>query len=208
MLQFGTVEPHTLDVLNRLMKLQELERFYLAGGTALSLYYGHRHSVDLDLFSIEDFQTEVLVGSLERRFEGFTYNFAYNAVGLFGFINDIKVDFIRYHRYQMIEQPLLEDGVRLFSVPDLIAMKIAAILRRGVKKDFWDISELLHHFSVADCITYYNKKFASQQLMISIPQALTYFDDADQSEDPISLRGQTWSLVKKHIRQQVSEFLK
>ena len=50
MLQYSTVEPHTLDVLSGLMNMPELKDFYLVGGTALALYYGHRRSVDIDLF--------------------------------------------------------------------------------------------------------------------------------------------------------------
>lgn len=44
--------------------------------------------------------------------------------------------------------------------------------------------------------------------MIGTPYALTYFDDAEESEDPISLKGQTWESVKKFIQQKVSEFLR
>jgi hypothetical protein len=44
-------------------------------------------------------------------------------------------------------------------------------------------------------------------LMISIPQALTYFTDANESEDPISLKGQTWESVQTIIKQKVSEYL-
>jgi hypothetical protein len=32
-----------------------LRQFNLAGGTALALYLGHRKSIDIDLFSREDF---------------------------------------------------------------------------------------------------------------------------------------------------------
>lgn len=49
MLQYSTVESHTLDVLKELMQMPEMNDFYLAGGTALALYYGHRLSEDIDL---------------------------------------------------------------------------------------------------------------------------------------------------------------
>ena len=45
-------------------------------------------------------------------------------------------------------------------------------------------------------------------LLISIPQALSYFDDADESEDPISINGMDWDQVKDVIRTNVSEYLK
>lgn len=207
MLYYGTVEPHTLDILKKLMELPELQHFYLVGGTALSLYYGHRSSVDLDLFVTRDFQVEDLIPVLEKNFPGFTYSNIHNPVGVFAFIDNIKVDFVRYHYYPVLEAAVITDGIRLFSVPDIIAMKIAAILKRGVKKDFWDICELLDHYSIDEFIDFYNRKFPNHQLLISIPQALTYFADAEQSEDPISLKGQTWNKVKKSIQQKVSHYL-
>lgn len=45
-------------------------------------------------------------------------------------------------------------------------------------------------------------------LLISIPQALTYFADAEESEAPVSLKGQTWEGVKRFIQQHVNEYLK
>jgi len=47
-----------------------------------------------------------------------------------------------------------------------------------------------------------------KNLLITIHQAITYFDDADESEDPISLKGQIWEAVKKFIRQKVSDYLR
>jgi hypothetical protein len=90
----------------------------------------------------------------------------------------------------------------------MIAMKVAAILKRGVKKDFWDIAELLDHYSVEDFINCYNRKFPNHQLLISIPQALVYFADAEESEDPVSLKGLTWGAVKRKIQDSVNNYLK
>ncbi|MFM8492969.1 MAG: nucleotidyl transferase AbiEii/AbiGii toxin family protein [Bacteroidota bacterium] len=55
MLQTKTVEPRTLSLLKELCSLPILTHFALVGGTALSLKYGHRLSVDLDFFSCENF---------------------------------------------------------------------------------------------------------------------------------------------------------
>jgi hypothetical protein len=43
------------------MQLDFLAEFSLVGGTALSLKYGHRISVDLDLFSENDFNNSDIV---------------------------------------------------------------------------------------------------------------------------------------------------
>jgi len=45
-------------------------------------------------------------------------------------------------------------------------------------------------------------------MLISIPHALTYFADAEESEDPVSVKGQTWEVVKRFIQQQVNDYLK
>lgn len=208
MLQTQTVEPTTLAILRELMKLPEFSNFLMVGGTALSLQYGHRRSIDIDLFSSKDFEIEFLIPVLEKKFKDFTYRNANNPIGLFGFIGDVKVDFVKYHHYPLIAPFMTIEGIRFISVPDIIAMKINAIIKRGVKKDFWDIAELLEHYSIEDFITFYNKKYPSQQLLISIPQALTYFEDAELSEDPISLKGQNWESVKKKIQQRVSDYLR
>ncbi len=208
MLQYSAVEPRTLDVLKGLMQIPALKHFNLVGGTALALYLGHRMSVDLDLFSSIEFNSESLVSPLESAFPGFSYRNTHNPIGLFGYIDGIKVDFVKHHYHPLIEQPLTEDGIRLLAIPDLMAMKIAAIMKRGVKKDFWDIAELLKRYSVKDFISYYTKKYPSQQLLVSVPFALTYFIDAEETEDPVSLKGQTWKSVKKFIQQKVNDYLR
>ena len=51
MLHRATVEPGTFLVLEELLGLADLSEFSLVGGTAQSLLFGHRKSVDLDLFT-------------------------------------------------------------------------------------------------------------------------------------------------------------
>ncbi|MCF8449396.1 MAG: hypothetical protein K9G49_05930 [Taibaiella sp.] len=76
------------------------------------------------------------------------------------------------------------------------------------RRIFWDIAEILKRYSIDQVIDAYNHKFPNQQMLISIPQALIYFDDADASEKPVSKNGQTWDSVKKTIRKQVDAYLK
>jgi predicted nucleotidyltransferase component of viral defense system len=207
MLYTGTVEPATLEILKRLMKLPALADFLLVGGTALSLHYGHRLSVDLDLFTSKDFENETLAQVVADQYPEVAFRSLSNPIGLFGFINNVKVDFVK-HKFVLIAEPEIIEDMRFISKPDIIAMKVNAVMKRGVKKDFWDISELLLHYSIDDFINFYMAKFPRQELLISVPQAITYFDDAEESEDPVSLKGQTWESVKKSIQEKVSNFLK
>ena len=208
MLHFETVEPNTLSVLNELMKMPELLQFSLVGGTALSLLYGHRISVDLDLFSYSPFGNEIIIKALEKKFSSSFVNRSTNPkFGIFCFIDEVKVDIVR-HPHPIIRPQLLFDGIRMISTEDIIAMKVQAILGRGKKKDFWDIATLLEHFSIADFIQLHKEKFATQNLLITVPQAITYFLDADESEEPMSLKSQTWDSVKGFISDKVREYLR
>jgi predicted nucleotidyltransferase component of viral defense system len=208
MLQKQTVEPNTLLILKKVMAVEALNSFFLVGGTCLSLRYGHRTSVDLDFFSVTEFINADLVTTLSNAGINFNYNSIKNPVGLFGFIDNVKVDFVKHHHFNQIDTPQIEEGIRLFGDKDIAAMKIFAILQRAQKKDFWDMAELLQHYSLAECIDAYHKKYPNNQMLISIPNALLFFSEADESEDPISLKGQTWESVKKIISEKVSEYLK
>ncbi len=207
MLHLETVEPNTFSLLNRLMQMPILKNFSLVGGTALSLYYGHRISVDLDLFSHEKFdKAETITALMDEFGEDFAYDSDQLSFGIFCFIQNVKVDIVRYPHLPLFE-PKEVGGLRMYMPEDIAAMKINAILGRGKKKDFWDISELLKHFSVANIMQLHKQKFPNQMLLISIPHTLTYFVEADESEDPISLKGQTWEDIQKHIQKAVREYL-
>jgi len=66
MLHLETVEPGTFSVLERLMRIKALQPFSLVGGTALSLRYGHRTSVDLDLFYHGKFDPDPIVKAFKK----------------------------------------------------------------------------------------------------------------------------------------------
>ena len=70
------------------------------------------------------------------------------------------------------------------------------------------MAELLNHYSILDFINFHKEKYATQNLFITVPQAITYFADAEESEDPISLKKQTWLSVQEFIKKKVREYLK
>ena len=207
MLQLTTVEPGTFAILKDLMKIPEMEGFHLVGGTALSLMYGHRISEDLDLFSTAQFDNVEISDVLVQRFGDSLSIRTSSRFGIFCYINDVKVDIVRYP-HPLIRPTLAVEGIRMVSMEDIVAMKIQAVLGRAKKKDFWDIAELLKHFTIDDFVKFHKEKFATQNLYITVPQAISYFADADDSEDPISLKNQTWESVKGEIQKKIADFLK
>ncbi len=207
MLHIETVEPGTFSLLKRLMTLPSLDSFSLVGGTALSLRYGHRSSVDLDLFYHEKFDHQVIEGELMKTFgSDFFYEGGHKQFGIFCTIQNVKVDIV-YFPHLPIAPIEVEDHIRMYSSADIGAMKIQAILGRGRKKDFWDLYELLSYYSLQQIMDWHKQKYPNQMLGISIPNAITYFIDADESETPVSFKKQTWEGVKKGIQKVVRDYL-
>lgn len=190
------------------MEMPALQDFSLVGGTALSLRYGHRTSIDLDIFSHIPFENARVATAMEDEFgERFSFKTRNSGYGVFGFVDGIKVDIVRYP-HPCITDTVVEGGIRMYTDADIAAMKIQAMLGRGKKKDFWDLHELFKKYSLEQVMTWHREKYPSQLLAISIPHALTYFVDAEDSEEPVSLRGQTWEDIKRSVSRTVSDFLR
>ena len=207
MLHDETVLPGTFTLLKELSKLDSFQKFSLVGGTALSLRYGHRHSEDLDFFSNERFDRQLIIEELIKIYSN---QFIHQETGfkksLFCSIKDVKVDVV-YYPHPLIRPLINEDDIISYSDEDIAAMKIQAILGRGKKKDFWDLALLLEKHGLGNIIDWHTEKFPNQMLLISIPQTITYFDDANLSQDPICLLGLSWEDVKNKIRSAVRDYL-
>jgi hypothetical protein len=163
--------------------------------------------VDLDFFSQEKFDVNSIETILEKEFgTGFLFEKTKITFAIFCEINHIKTDFV-YYPHPLVSPIEINDGIRLYSNNDIAAMKINAILGRGVKKDFWDLAELMKEMDLTQIIEFHKQKYPTQMLLISIPAALTYFADAEESEDPVSLKGQTWSAIKNFMQEKIRGFL-
>jgi len=208
MLHTQTVEPGTLSLLKKLMTLPSLQPFSLVGGTALALKFGHRSSDDLDLFFHEKFDHSRIEKELILEFgNDFDYESGHKKFGIFCYIQKIKVDIVYFPHLPIATFETI-NKIRMYSIADIAAMKIQAILGRAKKKDFWDLYELLQHYSLQQIMDWHKQKYPSQMLAISIPNAITYFTEADESETPVSFKKQTWEGVKKGIQHAVSDYLR
>ena len=203
MLHRETVSARALDLLSRLSKTGKLSAFALAGGTSLALRFGHRLSIDLDFFTVEAFENEELADFLVGEF-GFDMRRSL-ATGLSGFMDEVRVDFVKY-RYPLIRPFEVIEGIRLMSLPDVIAMKLSAITNRGAKKDFYDLHQLIEDFGLGVLFEHYQAKFSQTDVMM-LMRSLAYFEDAESDEDPVSLTGVSWEEVKGGIVGAVREML-
>lgn len=183
------------DLLQGLMAAEALSDFYLVGGTALALRFGHRVSVDLDLFTSDSFDSEAVGDHLIHEYGMAEVTVQANTVS--GWIRGIKVDCLA-HRYSLVAGSECIDGVRMLSTPDIAAMKLNAIANRGSKKDFWDLYELKRNMSRQELLSYYTGKYPNGNRW-TVERALSYFDDAEVEPDPMCLKGRRWDQIKEEI---------
>ena len=85
---------------------------------------------------------------------------------------------------------------------------IDSILKKSTRKDLFALYELLQQYPLEQLIKWYFEKYPSQMLAISIPHALTYFVDAEDSEEPRSFKNQSWEGVKRGIQKAVRDYLR
>ena len=167
--------------------------------------FGHRLSIDLDLFTNELFDYVKLSEAIAYHFPK-TEVTGHNERMLFMYVNDVKVDLVSIP-YPYIEPIEVIDGVRMASIPDIIAMKLSAISSRGVKKDFWDVAELLNDYSISEMIDFYKLKYSSHDIW-HLLRSMVYFEDAEkQRNNPSPLKSMTWAQVKKKVEKAVRVFI-
>jgi len=185
MLHKETVDAGTLDLIKRLMGDTELKDFFLVGGTALSLQIGHRISIDIDLFSEKEFDTSRLKKYLEDNYQLSDSKSIKN--GVFGFINDIKIDILT-HAYPQCRPLEVIEGIRMSSLEDIGAMKLNAIAQSGErKKDFIDMYFLLEQRPLLAIVKAYEQKYPNVNRQMAI-NSLRYHENVDQTI-PVKLLG-------------------
>jgi Nucleotidyl transferase AbiEii toxin, Type IV TA system len=200
---YKTVSPLLLSVLKNMMAAKEFYEFRLVGGTGLSLYRGHRESVDIDLF------TDAVYGSINfDKIDSFLRsNYRYvdtsnNDIIGFGksyFVgesenNSIKIDL--FYTDEFIDAVTLIDAIRLASIEEIIAMKLDVIQRCGRKKDFWDLHELMDEYSIDKMFSLHKKRYPYGHDKVVLKKNFTQFENADGDFDPVCLREKHWELIK------------
>lgn len=204
MLSYRTIEPHTLELLKKLCQEPYLQECRLVGGTALALQYGHRQSVDLDMFGSFDPEENYLFDVVLKPYAKVRVVKDKPNIKIC-FMDNIKVDFVNYSIYPWIDEPIEEDGLRLASPRDIAAMKINAIEGRGTKKDFVDMYFLLQHYSLEEIFGFYSQKYPNYSIYRAL-MSLSYFADADVKDMPTMYEDVSWDEIKSHIKKQVADY--
>ena len=183
---------------------------YLAGGTALALHFGHRTSLDLDFYTPEHFSAEKVYRSFKKVFKKEKISEPDVAQDTLKFrINITDLSFFKYP-YPLIRPLIPFQSVDLASPEDIIAMKIEAIITRGLKRDFVDIYFAIKKYGVKGPLDFYKEKFPEAFNEYKCLIALTYFEDAEKKEQGRKriyiYSGITWPKIKKFITEEVKKY--
>lgn len=194
-------------VLQRLAPFTSRHGFYLAGGTALAIYLGHRRSHDFDWFTSSPIPDALRLAASIRE-EGLPFITGTVEKGtLNGSISKVRNSFFEY-RYPLLQKeiPWQEFGCRLASLPDIACMKLSALAQRGQKKDFVDLYALgTKSFPLKQMLVSYQKKFGVKDIG-HVLFALTYFDDAEKERMPVMLWQVDWELIRSTVQTWVKSF--
>lgn len=185
-------------------------RYYFTGGTALSAFYlQHRYSEDIDLFSQEKLDNQVIFTlvqdlgqkhgfTIQSRSTEVTYIFDLtfkNGVGL-------KVDFA-YYPYKRLRKGVTFGGVETDSLLDIAVNKLLTVSQRNEVKDFVDLYFLLQEFTVWDLMEGMGVKFKIKTEPLLVAIDFLKVDDFDYL--PKMIKKLDLETLKSFFRQKAKE---
>lgn len=196
--------------LARLKELPGLRGFYLAGGSAVAYHLSHRRSNDLDLFSARgDASIERVADELGQLRGAIVV--AQTDAALKIRLGGVLIDIVRYP-YPLLSKPLTgPQGFPVARLADLAAMKLSAIATRGIRRDFWDLHEILTRspLTLGAVLTAYVERFGVRKAdLYHVLRALSYFDDAERGPLPRGLTKAHWRSIRDYFSEQAPKALR
>ena len=188
-------------MIGRLSSLEPIRGFYLAGGTGLALHYGHRRSMDLDLFSKQGFDEESLLACLHL-LKPFTV-IAKAHQTLHVHISGTKVSFLGYNYPLLFPFEFFKD-LAVADMRDIACMKLSALASRGTRRDFVDLYVSARHLGLATLLTQFENKYAQVRYnRVHILKSLVFFADAEKDPMPDMIVALSWEEVRSFFLHEV-----
>ncbi|MBI2326390.1 nucleotidyl transferase AbiEii/AbiGii toxin family protein [Candidatus Collierbacteria bacterium] len=184
--------------------------YYLGGGTALALQFGHRTSLDFDFYSQGKLDVGKLLETIKGSFEKVEVE-SQSEDTLLVIVDGVRLS-VFYYPYPLIDGLLEWEGKKMASLKDIAAMKVVAIVQRARQRDFIDMYYLIQKLKIEEIIKSVYKKYPwyeeNNRILFT---ALTYFEEADSDPEAGKIavvdQSVTWEKVKASIKDSVSEYL-
>jgi hypothetical protein len=164
------------------------KNFGLVGETAITLYLGHRKSIDFDLFSLKEFD------NLKIRKEILKFKKPFKVIidqkGEYSIVIDgVKITFLHYP----LKIKFSRNFENIIKLPDLLTlstMKAYALGRRAKWKDYVDLYFIMKYYRGIKKVIKKAKNIFGNEFNEKMFRAeLAYFKDIDFSEKIIYLKG-------------------
>lgn len=199
------VIPEAAERVLEILSQAGIQRFYLAGGTALALRLGHRLSNDLDFFTAEPFEEERLLSDLAQAETLSLLSMGRETLHLS--IMGIRVSFIGY-LYPVLFPLSSYLGINVADPRDIACMKISAIGGRGTRRDFVDLYFLGRQYGLPHLFELFGKKYARIDFnLVHALKSLTYFKDAEDQPMPNMLVPVSWDEITRFFQQEAPKIL-
>jgi len=199
------INQKTEQLLKLLVESKIINDFYLAGGTALALQFGHRKSIDLDWFNKNDFNTQKLRKKLSEIGKVIIEAEEDNTLDLT--LSNVKLTFLGY-AYNLLFPLIGYQGIKLADYRDIACMKLDTVSARGSKKDFIDLYFILQKISFNELFELFERKYSKIKFnKLHILKSLNYFLDADKNPMPVMIEDIKWREVKNYFKDLTKKML-
>ena len=156
--------------------------FYLAGGTAIALYIGHRRSIDFDLFTsaeIHPLRIKKILEMSKFHLDRVLYE-AFDQVHYI--VHSVKLTFFSFP-FKINAAKDFENSLVLPSLLDLAAMKAFSLGGRAKWKDYVDLYFLFkNYFSFEEVVDRAHDIFGNNFNSKLFREQLAYYEDIDYTE--------------------------
>ena len=184
------------------------DEFILAGGTAIMLQLGHRHSYDFDCFS-QKALSDYLIPKVNRIFDFQAKPLINNSdFCLLKLKNNIDLHFV-FHPYKNLKKVIKTGYIPISDMDDLAANKVNTIGRRGAWRDYVDLFFLLKwkKYTINNLVTLGEKKFQSEFNSKLFLEQLVYFKDLEITDTKFIKEKYSVSQIQNFLSDEVDNYL-
>jgi predicted nucleotidyltransferase component of viral defense system len=209
LLHTESVIPELLDTAEKALSIPEIEPYRLVGGTALALRFGHRKSIDIDLFASEKLNKRMISKAITDAFSGSKLDVTEHNVR--GFINGIKIELFDGWHSPFQETPITIQRIRMASLMDIACMKLDAIIERREKKDYIDLYFLFKELTgdkIFEAYKKFNPHVSDRSFLFALNEVNTAYENKSVMPEMISsvswkeISNSMYSITRNYLSEQ------
>jgi len=177
------------------------DHFGLIGGTAVALQLGHRRSIDFDLATFSQLETERIRGKIGDKYKVDSVlvdeTNEYTLV-----IAGVKITFLSYP-FKFNFDVSYNEFIKMPDLITLAAIKAYALGRRAKWKDYVDLYFIFNKYSFGEVVKRAKEIFGNEFNEKLFREELAYFDDIDHTEEVNYMQG--FAVNDEVVKQKLNE---